>query len=198
MKYRISNAEIKVRNNSEENVFPKYTTQLINLANQTAQATRPKAVGQLSELFPLFLQETDQISLENWQEWYEERYPEAVDKAADRLYGQIEKLREAVLLIDREMIRRWVKDLIIDKTYNGLYVQKVILSFLSEKRGEPYRLSSPEEEARGIDGYVGDTAYSIKPSTYQAMDRLPETIDVFMIYYEKTKSGLVIEIDEED
>lgn len=198
MKYRISNAEIKVRNNSEENVFPKYTTQLINLANQTAQATRPKAVGQLSELFPLFLQETDQISLENWQEWYEERYPEAVDKAADRIYGQIEKLREAVLLIDREMIRRWVKDLIIDKTYNGLYVQKVILSFLSEKRGEPYRLSSPEEEAKGIDGYVGDTAYSIKPSTYQAMDRLPETIDVFMIYYEKTKSGLVIEIDEED
>ncbi len=198
MKYRISNAEIKVRNNSEENVFPKYTTQLINLANQTAQATRPKAVGQLSELFPLFLQETDQISLENWQEWYEERYPEAVDKAADRIYGQIEKLREAVLLIDREMIRRWVKDLIIDKTYNGLYVQKVILSFLSEKRGEPYRLSSPEEEARGIDGYVGDTAYSIKPSTYQAMDRLPETIDVSMIYYEKTKSGLVIEIDEED
>lgn len=198
MKYRISNAEIKVRNNSEENVFPKYTTQLINLANQTAQATRPKAVGQLSELFPLFLQETDQISLENWQEWYEERYPEAVDKAADRIYGQIEKLREAVLLIDREMIRRWVKDLIIDKTYNGLYVQKVILSFLSEKRGESYRLSSPEEEARGIDGYVGDTAYSIKPSTYQAMDRLPETIDVFMIYYEKTKSGLVIEIDEED
>ena len=147
MKYRISNAEIKVRNNSEENVFPKYTTQLINLANQTAQATRPKAVGQLSELFPLFLQETDQISLENWQEWYEERYPEAVDKAADRIYGQIEKLREAVLLIDREMIRRWVKDLIIDKTYTGLYVQKVILSFLSEKRGEPYRLSSPEEEA---------------------------------------------------
>ena len=198
MKYRISNAEIKVRNNSEENVFHKYTTQLINLANQTAQATRPKAVGQLSELFPLFLQETDQISLENWQEWYEERYPEAVDKAADRIYGQIEKLREAVLLIDREMIRRWVKDLIIDKTYNGLYVQKVILSFLSEKRGEPYRLSSPEEEAKGIDGYVGDTAYSIKPSTYQAMDRLPETIDVSMIYYEKTKSGLVIEIDEED
>ena len=198
MKYRISNAEIKVRNNSEENVFPKYTTQLINLANQTAQATRPKAVGQLSELFPLFLQETDQISLENWQEWYEERYPEAVDKAADRIYGQIEKLREAVLLIDREMIRRWVKDLIIDKTYNGLYVQKVILSFLSEKRGEPYRLSSHEEEAKGIDGYVGDTAYSIKPSTYQAMDRLPETIDVSMIYYEKTKSGLVIEIDEED
>ena len=45
---------------------------------------------------------------------------------------------------------------------------------------------------------MGDTAYSIKPSTYQAMDRLPETIDVSMIYYEKTKSGLVIEIDEED
>ena len=30
--------------------FPKYTTQLINLANQNAQGTRPKVVGQMSEL----------------------------------------------------------------------------------------------------------------------------------------------------
>ena len=30
--------------------FPKYSTQLINLANQNAQGTRPKVVGQMSEL----------------------------------------------------------------------------------------------------------------------------------------------------
>jgi len=29
--------------------FPKYTTQLINLANQNAAGTRPKVVGQMSE-----------------------------------------------------------------------------------------------------------------------------------------------------
>jgi MjaI restriction endonuclease len=30
--------------------FPKYTTQIMNLANQNAQGTRPNVVGQMSEL----------------------------------------------------------------------------------------------------------------------------------------------------
>ena len=34
--------------------FPKYTTQLINLANQNAQGTRPKVVGQMSDLIQEF------------------------------------------------------------------------------------------------------------------------------------------------
>ncbi len=34
--------------------FPKYTTQLINLANQNAGGTRPKVVGQMSDLIQEF------------------------------------------------------------------------------------------------------------------------------------------------
>jgi hypothetical protein len=30
--------------------FPKYTTQIMNTANQNAQATRPRVVGQMSEI----------------------------------------------------------------------------------------------------------------------------------------------------
>ena len=52
MKYNINNDLIKDYNNSEDYDFPKYTSQLINCANQNAQGTRPKQVGQLSELFP--------------------------------------------------------------------------------------------------------------------------------------------------
>ena len=36
--------------------FPKYTTQLINLANQNAGGTRPRVVGQMSELIKEFPQ----------------------------------------------------------------------------------------------------------------------------------------------
>ena len=39
----------------EKKEFPKYTTQIINLANQNAQGTRPNVVGQLSDMI---------------QEWY--------------------------------------------------------------------------------------------------------------------------------
>jgi len=34
--------------------FPKYTTQLMNLANRNAQGTRPKFVGQMTELIQEF------------------------------------------------------------------------------------------------------------------------------------------------
>ena len=52
MKFTIKNEEISKINGVESAEFPKYTSQLINWANQNAQGTRPKVVGQLSELFP--------------------------------------------------------------------------------------------------------------------------------------------------
>ena len=52
MKFNISNAELSALNDITNPEFPKYTSQLINWANQTAQGTRPRIVGQLSDLFP--------------------------------------------------------------------------------------------------------------------------------------------------
>jgi len=48
--FKIKNGELIKEISGEAKQFPKYTTQLINLANQNAQGTRPKVVGQLSEL----------------------------------------------------------------------------------------------------------------------------------------------------
>lgn len=90
----------------------------------------------------------------------------------------------------------WVHDLVINKTFNGLYVQKAILASLAERKNETYRLACPSEESVGIDGFVGETPYSIKPDTYKTMKRLSETINVKMIYYTKTKTGLKIEVED--
>ena len=84
----------------------------------------------------------------------------------------------------------------IAKTFNGMYVQKAILASLAERKGTTYRLATPEEESVGIDGYVGNVPYSVKPDTYKTMGRLSETIAVKMIYYTKTKTGLTIEIED--
>jgi len=67
MKYTIKNHEISAYNESRTSDFPKYTSQLINWANQNAQGTRPKIVGQMSELFPEFGESTDNITIKlNW------------------------------------------------------------------------------------------------------------------------------------
>lgn len=196
MKYSLNNENIQNYNDSESVNFPKYTSQLINWANQNAQGTRPVVVGQMSELFPEFLDSGEEITIENWRKWYTNRNPDAFNKATDKIYAQVENLRKAIPLIDRDMVSMWVEDLIVNKTFNGLYVQKAILASLAEMRGATYRLATPEEESVGIDGYVGTVPYSIKPNTYKTMGRLSERIDVKMIYYDKTKTGLKIEVED--
>lgn len=196
MKYTLRNEDIEYYNESDNISFPKYTSQLINWANQNAQGTRPVVVGQLSEIFPEFVASGEEITIENWRNWYVKRYPKAFEKATDKICAQIQNLRNAIPLIDRDMVERWVEDLVINKTFNGLYVQKAILASLAERKETTYRLATPEEESVGIDGYVGDIPYSVKPDTYKTMNRLSETIKVNRIYYTKEKTGLTIEVEE--
>ena len=196
MKFNISNAELSALNDITNPEFPKYTSQLINWANQNAQGTRPKIVGQLSDLFPEYQASTYNVAISDWKEWYTEKYPGAIEEATDKIFNQVENLKEAIKLIDKSMVRKWVEDLVISKTFSGMYVQRAILAKISDMRKEPFRLASPEEESKGIDGYVGDTAYSIKPVTYKTMGRLSESIDIKMIYYSIKKSGLLVETEE--
>ena len=196
MKFNISNEELQSLNENDNAIFPKYTSQLINWANQNAQGTRPRVVGQLSELFPEYQADAEIISVSDWKTWYIEKFPNALNNATDKIFEQVENLKSAIQLIDKEMVRRWVEDLVITKTYNGMYVQKAILAKLADQKGLNYRLARPEEESVGIDGYVGNVAYSIKPDTYKTMNRLSEKIDVKMIYYTKTKTGLKIDVED--
>lgn len=196
MKFTIKNEELSVLNGSETPNFPKYTSQLINWANQNAQGTRPKVVGQLSDLFPEYENAYNDISIDSWREWYLEKYPNAIENATNKIFAQVENLKEAIKLVDKELVKKWVEDLVITKTYNGLYVQEAILSKIGEKLEKSYRLATPEEESQGIDGYIGETPYSVKPDTYKTMERLPEVINVKMVYYTKKKAGLIIEVEE--
>ena len=196
MNYTLKNESIENYNDSEGYAFPKYTSQLINWANQNAQGTRPVVVGQMSDLFPEFMASGSDMTIEAWKDWYVKKQPEAFDKATAKIYAQIKNLQEAIKLVDEELVRNWVEDLVINKTFNGLYVQKAILASLAERLNTSYRLASPDEESQGIDGYVGDTPYSVKPDTYKTMGRLSEVIGVKMIYYTKTKTGLKLEIEE--
>lgn len=198
MKFRVSKEEMIREYDFPSAIFPKYTSQIMNLANQNAQGTRPAVVGQMSELFPEYKNSVESPSIEGWAEWYLERYPDAIERATDKVEQQVENLKRAIPLIDRNMIKRWVTDLVINKTCMGLYYQQVILTHLAEVNHSYWRLATPEEEAKGIDGYVDGHAYSIKPTTYKTMNRLPEEICVTIVYYSiNANSGdLMVTIDD--
>ena len=192
MKIKIKNEELIKELIGEIKNFPRYTTQLINLANQNSQGTRPKVVGQLSEL----IQECPSKTYEGWKKWYLEKHPEAIDNATEKINQMIEKLKEAVRLIDKPMIRSWVEDLVLEKTFIGLRFQEAILKKVAKIKNTTYKLSKLEEESRGIDGFIGKTPVSIKPITYKTKRMLKENIDIGVIFYEKKKSGLDIDISK--
>jgi ribosomal protein S19 len=191
-KLKMKNEEITQLLDADVVSFPKYATQLINLANQNAQGTRPEVVGQMSEL----IQEFRGRKLEEWEKWYLSSHPEAIEKAKTKIMQMIENFKQVITKIDEEMIRAWVKDLVIVKTFIGLKFQEAILKRVASHTGKSYRISDPDEEAKGIDGYIGDQPISIKPQSYESKQMLPESIGVQIIYYDKAKDGINIFFEE--
>lgn len=165
---------------------------LINLANQYAQGTRPKVVGQVSELIQQFTGKT----LSEWEKWYLGQKPNAIRDATEKIVEMLKNLKNTINKIDRTMVEQWVRDLVIVKTFMGLRFQEAILKKGAKLKGTNCRLSNPDEEPKGIDGYIGEIPVSIKPHTYGVKASLPEHIDVKIIYYRKIDEG--IEVDYGD
>ena len=96
-----------------------------------------------------------------------------------------------VMGVNHDDVKNWTKDLVIDKTFAGLQIQLDILEMVSET-GE-FRLSTPDEESQGIDGYVDGEPVSIKPNTYKkTIQSGKESIPYRIIFYKNTKRGLVV------
>jgi len=186
---KIKNEELVQELVGEIKSFSLYATQVINLANQNAQGTRPRVVGQLSEL----IQECPEKTYEGWKKWYLAKYPRAIDDAAARIQEMVGNLKQAIQKIDPAMIRRWVEDLVLEKTFIGLRFQEAILKKAAHARNASYRLASAKEEAQGIDGMIGNVPVSIKPLTYKVKNALRETLNAKIIFYNKTKAGLEID-----
>ena len=191
-KFKIKNNEIKNLLGSEPYNFPKYSTQILNLANQNAQGTRPVVVGQMSDL----IQEFSGQTLKEWEEWYLQKHPDAIVKATEKIKEMVDNFREVIGKIDDEMIKDWVTDLVIVKTFIGLRFQEAILAKTAEMYQKDYRLADPEEESKGIDGFIEDIPVSIKPETYKSKKSLSERIDVKIIYYKKVSDGITVNIIE--
>ncbi len=192
MKIKLTNEQIREALEIDPPSFPKYVTQIINLANQNAQGTRPKVVRQLSDL----IQEFPGKKFDEWEEWYLQRHPDAIKNAREKIFDMVKKLKYAVNKIDEEMVNEWTKDLVLVKTFLGLKFQEAVLRKASELKGVDYRLANNTEESRGIDGYVGDIPVSIKPDTYKIKKGLSEQIAVKLIYYKKLKNGIEVDLGE--
>lgn len=189
MKFKISKEEISQFLDLESPEFPKYVSPLINFLNQYAQGTRPKIVGQMSDL----MNEFGGGGFDEWEKWYLVKHPNAIRDATDKIMAKLQDIKLAFDRIDRPLVESWVRDLVLIKTYAGLRFQEAILRRCSELLGKPYKVATAEEEAKGIDGYIGDRPISIKPTTYDLRSSLQESLPSAVIFYEKLKDGISVD-----
>ena len=117
------------------------------------------------------------------------KYPNAIEDATDKAYEGVKNLREASKLIDRDMVKAWITDLVLTKTAEGLIFQEAILEYVAKLENTTYRLAEPHEESKGIDGYIGNKPVQVKSITYTQKQALPEEIPVDIIYYDKGSRG---------
>ena len=192
MRIKLTNEQIRQALEIPFPSFPKYVTQLINLANQNAQGTRPRVVGQLTDL----IQEFPGKTLSEWEQWYLQRYPNAINIAKEKIISMLENVKDAMRKIDENMVYEWARDLVIVQTFIGLQFQEAILKKGAEIKGVSYRLSEKAGESQGIDGYIGNVSVSIKPETYKTKKSLSEEIQAKMIYYKKVKNGIEVDYSE--
>ena len=188
---KINNKDLTKEIVGKTTTFPKYTTQILNIANQNAQGTRPKTVGQMSTL----IQEFPGKTYSEWIIWYKKRMPEGINNATNKICNMIAQFSKAITQIDKRLVQEWVKDLVLTKTFTGFCFQESILRRVAEIKKESYRLSKPEDESKGIDGYIGRIPVSIKPITYKSKKTLNENINCKIIFYTKLKDGIEIEFD---
>jgi hypothetical protein len=107
-----------------------------------------------------------------------DRSPDGISAATQKIMQMLENFKQIIGKIDQRIVEEWVKDLVITKTFLGLKIQEAILKKGAEINRSDYRLSTPDEESKGIDGFIGGIPVSIKPDTYNLKAALPEVIKV--------------------
>ena len=173
----------------------KYVTTAINNQSQFKQSTRASNVGQLSEMVQKYdAKRSEPRSVRGWKEFYEDDQPGAIDRATDKTWAGMQELIENLKKLTKEDVRQWTEDLIIDKTFNGLLEKQQKVLEMVSKTGE-YRLATPEEESKGIDGVVDGEFVSVRPETYKhTLSAKQQNIDVRIIYYRSGKKKGEIEL----
>ena len=174
---------------------PKYTTYLLNPAINLSQSNRPEVVGQMSEIIDDFRTTRPDGTFEDWIEFYFEEYDgeRRLEEATEKAVPMVKKMKEAFDQVDKDMTHNYLRDLVLFKTYEGFDIQETILRKLRDMYDAEIERATPDDESRGIDGYVGEQPVSIKPETYP--DNLREEIDAPIVYYDENKTNKAMTVD---
>lgn len=202
-KLSIKMSFVSETNETESLNLPKYSSGVINSASSYAHATRPENVGQVSEEIIEFRKDPNypDHSLDDWKEWHLSKHGDGkgVQNAINETWKKFKQIRKSLNKVREKHIKEWMEDLVYNKTYNGLMVQKAIIRAIAEEMGKDWRLANAKEESEGKDGFINGNPLQIKPESYkEAGKKLYDQFEWPIVYYKKNNKKVEFEYDPDD
>jgi len=199
-----------------------YISTFLNQINQWAGGSKPKNVGQVSELIKDFRQKHPTGDLDDWKKFHQDLTGEeievlqgkgknkkpvkahmaGIDQGVQDIMSKLTQVKASLNSVKEKDIRKWLENLTYEKTYCGLEAQEMILDKIATDLGNgyTYKLGSLEDERKGIDGFVIDPngkkfALQIKSESYRNKNK-QEQFKCPIIFYNLSKGGVEFNFDQ--
>ena len=173
---------------SEKNLrpWPKYYTQLLNVASSNSKAASPKNVGSVKEAFTKMREQGIPGTLSNWIKFYNKTYgKDKLVAAADKIYTMLQKME--IKHISRDYCGEYIKELVYNKTQMGLGGEERAVIAVAGYYNLKYKFSTPQEESKGIDAWlVGknkDVPIQVKPQDNIKKSHVHNQVDTNYLLY---------------
>ena len=184
------NADADTRN---RRVWPKYATQLLNVAGQNALCFKADKIGSMKEMWLDFVATGATDTLENWESyWMSKKGDSVLQWSADKLYDKAHN-DMGIQWITPELCRDYIEEVIFNKTHFGMGGEanaiKVAAAYYET---DDWRFSTAEEESQGIDGWIKGKPVQVKPADSFKKGHVhngADTEKTLVITYEKKKQA---------
>jgi hypothetical protein len=143
--------------------WPRYATQLMNLAAQNVQAFRPAHLGELVKAFQDMRGSGIPGTLQNWEQYYNTHYGvERLVVAGRKIHTMLQKM--GIQWITEDMCVDYTKEAVYNKTHMGCAGQEMAVEVVASYYKLPIRWPTPQEDsAMGIDAWIGGVPVQVKP-----------------------------------
>lgn len=142
--------------------WPKYSTQILNIAGQNSQAFRSQFVGHCKDTWLKMRSEGIKGTLTEWTNYYNSEHgSDGLVTAGEKIYSMIVKMQ--VGGITKDMCIDYVKEVVYNKTHMGMGGEEVAVRVVADYYNLPHRFSTAKEESQGIDGWAGKYPIQVKP-----------------------------------
>lgn len=142
--------------------WPKYATQLMNIAGQNCKATSPKNIGSCKDAWTQMRAQGIPGTLENWTNFYKQVHGEQkLVEAGKKIHVMLDKM--GITWITQDMAIDYAKEIAYNKTHMGLGGEEMAVEVVAAYLQKEFRFSTPEEESQGTDAWIGGKPVQVKP-----------------------------------